>query len=127
MTRLKNRWMTVCMGKLLGALSGVWGLVGEARPMKRYAIAGRALRHVSASTYKHHFLSIGSCLCFRTGPNLFRLLQICGTRHSFKPQSFIQTPMIHSRTMLDYAHCVQVLAEILRQFKGAGWFVGRVT
>ena len=88
--------------------------------MKRYAIAGRALRHVCVSPYKHHFLSIGSCFVFSAQSKFVSYAP------SSPDASLIQPPMIHAHTLLDHAHCVQVLADILRQFKGAGWLVGRV-
>lgn len=76
--------------------------------MKRFAIAGRALRPVLfVSTYKHHFLSIGSCFVFSDRSKFVSLAS--GSRGA----SFIQPPMIHARTLLDDAHCVQVLADIL--------------
>jgi hypothetical protein len=74
--------------------------------MKRYAIAGRALRLVWVLIYVHHFLSIGSCFVFSDRSKF--------DSFASGPQgaSLIQPPMIHTRTLLDYAHCVQILAHI---------------
>lgn len=55
--------------------------------MKRFAIAGRALRRVVVSQpINITSFPLVRVLCFRTGPNLFRLLQVHGARHSFNPQ-----------------------------------------
>lgn len=74
--------------------------------MKRYAIAGRALRLVCVLTYVHHFLSIGSCFVFSDRSKFVSFTS------SSRDVSLIQPPMIHTRTLLDYAHCVQILAHI---------------
>ena len=89
--------------------------------MKRYVIAGRALRLVCVLIYVHHFLSIGSCFVF-SGRSKFDSFA-SGSQGA----SLIYPPMIHARTVSDYARCVQVLSDILWQFKGAGWGLGCVT
>lgn len=44
---------------------------------------------------------------------VFGPIQICFVRFRFAGASLIQTPMIHACTLLDYAHGIQVLANIL--------------
>ncbi len=75
--------------------------------MKRYAIAGRALRLVCVLTYGHHFLSIGSCFVFSDRSKFVSFAS------SSWDVSLIQTPMIHARTMLGHAHCVHIFTNIV--------------
>jgi hypothetical protein len=75
--------------------------------MKRYAIAGRALRLVCVLIYVHHFLSIGSRFVFSDRSKFDSLAS--GSQGA----SLIYPPMIHACAMLDCAHYIQVLANML--------------